>query len=129
MITDHHDWCNSSSGRAYAVPCCFGDIMQFLFGLDPNLSSMTFQQKRNHIFNECGLTQTQYCFSHNMPFFVQEPTCVEVAGLPCPDNSRANAARAYEEGASSGIYCAWAKRHRHLKTPLVIIENVPDSCT
>ena len=52
---------------------------------------------------------------------------LDFSGLPCPDNSRCNPRRLFEEGFSGPVYAVWAQKHRRLRTPLLILENVPDT--
>ena len=49
---------------------------------------------------------------------------LDFSGLPCPDNSRANRKRKFQEGDSGIVYITWAKRHCQKQTPLLILENV-----
>ena len=47
---------------------------------------------------------------------------LDTGGLPCVDFSTAGKKRR-QEGPTSGIFVAWAKRHKTLRTKLVILEN------
>ena len=50
----------------------------------------------------------------------------DYSGLPCQDNSTANTQRKYFEGNNGSVYLVWAKKHRFLRTPLLILENTPE---
>ena len=120
---DHHEWCNSCTGSSLAVPCIFGDILE---QVEPPLpTGIGFEGKLQFSRDKCQLQQTQWCYAHGTFCPINRRVDVDFSGLPCPDNSRANRNRMYEEGPSNGVYCVWAKKHRSLQTPLLILENVP----
>ncbi|CAK9089666.1 unnamed protein product [Durusdinium trenchii] len=50
---------------------------------------------------------------------------MEVAGLPCTDQSAAGN-RLYQEGPTAKVFLAHAKRHIEKETPLLILENVQE---
>ncbi len=70
----------------------------------------------------------QHCYTHNCfcPLFGEDADSeLEVAGLPCTDQSRSGK-RLYEEGPTMIAFMAHAKRHIEKKTALIIIENVQE---
>ena len=126
LIIDHHRWVSTfDSGKD--LPCIFGDILKML----PDDINYTgdFEGKRRRVEASC-LVPKQWCETHNRYCDVIKPGMsidIDISGLPCPDNSKANRSRKYEEGPSAPIYMAWAKRHRLAQTPLILLENVPDA--
>ena len=84
-----------------------------------------FSSKRRKI-EGVTLQPAQFCFTHNCMCDAHHPVDIDVSGLPCPDNSKANRRRLFEEGASGPVYITWAQKHRRNRTPLMILENVPD---
>ena len=90
-------------------------------------ASDTFAQKTVKI-NTAHLQKIQHCFTHNDTcelFSEDKDSDVDFSGLPCPDNSRANHNRQFEEGKTGPVYIVWAKKHKAKKTPLLILENPP----
>jgi site-specific DNA-cytosine methylase len=79
--------------------------------------------------NRASFNSHQFCYSHNGPcklFNVEGGDAdFENAGLPCTDQSGAGK-QLFEEGDTAPVFMAHAKRHCELRTPLVVIENVPD---
>ena len=51
------------------------------------------------------------------------PVDLDLSGLPCQDNSPANQHRQFFEGPRAKTYVLYARKHRLLRTPVVIIEN------
>ncbi len=51
---------------------------------------------------------------------------VEMAGLPCEENSRQNYQRKFMEGRFGNVYPVWAHRQKKQKTSLIILENTED---
>ena len=73
--------------------------------------------------------RTQFCYSCSKECDIFQPKMesqLEVAGLPCTDQSRAGK-QAFEEGVTAPVFIAHAKLHINRRTPLVVLENVPDS--
>ena len=125
LILDHHKWIMSFQGHHHRLPCVFGDILDQIDmkEVDDNLP---FQEKRK-LIDSMPLRSKQVCYTHgfdNCP--VLQHVDIDMSGLPCPDNSRANSRRLFEEGPSAPIYILWAKKHKELATPLLILENTPD---
>lgn len=80
--------------------------------------------------NDAQFCCDQWCYTHNKrcPLFGSDAaTDLEVAGLPCVDQSR-NGARKYEEGPTGPVFISHAKRHIEKATPMIIIENVQELC-
>lgn len=88
-----------------------------------DLKTGTFEEKRRRV-GDTSLVRYHFCRTHNglCDSFVEAD--LELSGLPCPDNSKANRKRMFQEGPTGPVYIAWAERHKRLKTPLLIIENV-----
>ena len=108
------------------LPCIFSDILQQV-PANVDVASGDFASKKQRI-NQCCLAPNQQCMTHNKACSLNVPVDIDMSGLPCPDNSRANNKRKFEEGASGPIYITWAKHHRSNRTPLLILENVPEPC-
>ena len=125
LIIDHHKWLASFTEdfQSRCLPCVFGDVMQQVDGT-VDMSSGNFECKRRRV-SKSVLKRLQYCNTHARPCSVQTPVMLDVSGLPCPDNSRANRGRLFEEGPSGQVYIAWAAQHKQKQTPLLILENVP----
>ena len=127
LIIDHHAWMNSFSDSG-TLPCIFGDILK-LIPESAQLTTGSFSEKRQRV-EGVHLKGEQFCHAHNKYCNALQPTeaDVDLSGLPCPDNSRANRKRKFQEGPTGPVYIAWAKRHKQLQTKLIIIENVRDTC-
>lgn len=125
MIIDNHKWMNTFSPVQTPLPCMFGDILS-QFPADTDLTSGDFATKKRRL-QQKHLSASQYCFTHNQECSIHQAVDIDASGLPCPDNSRANHKRKYEEGSSGVVYITWAKKHRQNQTPLLILENVPES--
>lgn len=124
LIIDHHAWLSKMCCSSQ-LPCIFGDILD-LCNDDVDMKSGTFSEKRRRI-ESATLKDRQWCNCHHNFCRVPTDAHLDLSGLPCPDNSKANRKRKFEEGPSGVIYIVWAKRHKILRTPLIIIENVPES--
>ncbi|CAE7241358.1 unnamed protein product [Symbiodinium necroappetens] len=124
LIIDNHKWMHSSLPSMGLLPCIFGNILDQLVGGGHGHTG-DFVQKSESVEVQ-GLTSKQQCSTHGRECSLQEPVQIDVSGLPCPDNSRANRKRKYEEGPSGLVYITWAQRHKMNQTPLLLIENVPD---
>ena len=128
-IVDHHAWCGELDPTIYkGMPCVFGDLC----GVMPEglLDEGSFIQKVVAA-NRSMLARDAYCYTHNRlcplwPASRRTTADVEVAGLPCPDFSRAGRKRR-EEGPTNKVFISHAKRHVELGTPLIVIENVWDT--
>ena len=115
-----------STGHSRGMPCVFGDVLDQVVGLP---ATEEFQSKpfkeRKELVDKCALAFDQWCYTHAKHCSILRPSDLDVSGLPCPDMSKANNKRRYQEGPTAGVYCVWAKKHRHLRTPLLLVENVP----
>lgn len=124
LIIDHHAWlskvCCSSK-----LPCIFGDILEMCCG-NVDMVNGTFSEKRMRI-ESATLNDHQWCNAHHDFCKVPTGAHIDLSGLPCPDNSKANRRRKFQEGPSGVIYAVWASMHKQQRTPLIIIENVPES--
>ncbi|CAK9079372.1 Uncharacterized protein SCF082_LOCUS37876 [Durusdinium trenchii] len=71
---------------------------------------------------------SQWCFTccKECPLFgPRAMTDIEVAGLPCTDASMCGLRR-FENGPTAQVFLAHCKIHLERRTPMMIIENVPD---
>ena len=103
-------------------PCVFGDVLHQLAYV-PTFKGKRFAEKMAMVDKE-AMGRTQYCYTHAQQCPIMRSVDIDMSGLPCPDNSRANLKRKYEEGDTSSVYAVWAKKHRILQTPVLVIENV-----
>ena len=69
----------------------------------------------------------QHCFAHGRQCSFWERVDLDCSGLPCQDNSKANAKRKFQEGRCAECYIVWAEKHKAMQTPLLILENTPES--
>lgn len=79
--------------------------------------------------NKLRLQSEQFCFTHGRPCPLPGPQEVDfdVSGLPCQENLRANVNRKFFEGRTGSVYLVWSRKHEANRTPLLILENTPDS--
>ncbi|CAE7028680.1 unnamed protein product [Symbiodinium natans] len=125
LVIDHHKWMEQSGiPTSRRLPCIFGDILDQL-PASVDREAGDFAAKRRRV-RAAGLLETQHCWVHNDACRLDVPVQIDVSGLPCPDNSRANLKRKFQEGGSGIVYATWAQRHIQKRTPLLLIENVPD---
>ena len=127
LIIDHHAWMNNFSDNG-TLPCIFGDILK-LIPEYVDLTTGSFSEKRQRV-EGVDLQCDQFCHAHNKycNALQSKEADIDLSGLPCPDNSRANKKRKFQEGPTAPVYIAWAKRHKKLQTRLIIIENVRETC-
>ena len=83
-----------------------------------------FASKRRRL-SKCAMQWFQPCSVHGSLCSAETQVQIDVSGLPCPDNSRCNIKRQFEEGSSGAVYIAWSRVHIAKRTPLLILENVP----
>ena len=124
-IVDNHYWVNQWAWRPTTVPHIFGDIVEQV----PRGSfdkSLPFADRRQQIL-DAPLATSQYCYAHGSRCSILQQSDVDMSGLPCQDNSRANFKRRFFEGPNGTCYAVWGKKHSELKTPLIILENTPDA--
>ena len=105
-------------------PHVFGDIMEQL--PHGSVTDGTFHSKLRSV-NNSHFQGLQFCFTHGHSCCTLEHVDLDISGLPCQDNSKANKKRKFEEGKFVPAYMVWAKKHKLLGTPLIILENTPDS--
>ena len=89
-------------------------------------SSGCFTEKLTEV-SRCFLQQVQYCHKHGRMCPTTSQVDLDVSGLPCQDNSRCNRKRKLEEGRYVPVYMVWAKKHKQMRTALLILENTPDT--
>ena len=127
LIVDNHTWINQFTEYQQPSPCVFENLLHQVPGYI-DLDSGTFEAKRRRL-NNVDLQQRQFCVTHSQLCSLHEPVDMDVSGLPCPDNSRANQKRKFEEGDSGIVYITWSKKHVQNKTPLLVLENVLETCS
>lgn len=111
--------------RRCTLPHVFGDLKLQVSGPINETSSFLLRQVQ---ISRAPLVDKQYCFTHGADCLSTVPVDFDVSGLPCQDNSKANINRQFfQHGKHGSVYLAWAKRHSYLRTPLLILENTPDS--
>ena len=127
VIFDQHRWLNSWSEKTWVKPCLFGDMTLQVAHARPFKGTCL---ERFKAMEEVELAPSQWCYSHGQECPINTwRTCsdIDMSGLPCEENSRANVNRRFLDGRFSDLYALWAQRHRRLRTPLVILENTPDA--
>ena len=80
--------------------------------------------------NRADLMSHDWCFACNKycPLFGESVDAqLEVAGLPCADQSK-QGSQQFEHGPTAIVYLAHGKRMVEKRTPLVVIENVQAQC-
>ena len=124
FIRDNHEWVNSWASRRKGPPHVFGDMLKQV-DFDPEaIAGRTFREKNAAIQN-APFVEQQYCFTHGMDCSCLVRSDLDFSGLPCQDNSRANFRRQFQEGRFNTCFMVWAKKHKALETPLLILENTP----
>lgn len=125
LIVEHHKWVNGSTPQPHPLPCVFGDVLACV-PESVDFVTGTFSVKRRRLSNE-QLKKEQYCVIHDRECPLDTAVDFDFSGLPCPDNSKANHKRRFEEGPTGTVFITYAKMHLDAKTPLLCIENVPES--
>ena len=122
-IFDNHDWMQAWTDRASTPPHVFGNICEQVpsGSYDENAKFATRKRQVDSAF----LQRSQFCFTHNQMCPNLMPVDVDMSGLPCQDMSKANHNRKFFEGNHGDAYLVWSKKHRRLRTPLLILENTP----
>ena len=105
-------------------PHVFSDVLAQVppGSYDPNASL----EDRTRDICEADLCQRQFCHTHGTLCPTLTPVDIDVSGLPCQDNSPCNGKRKFQFGPRFNVYVVWAKKHRRLRTPLLVLENVPE---
>ncbi|CAJ1348098.1 unnamed protein product, partial [Effrenium voratum] len=124
LIFDHHVWCREATGDKFPFPCVFDNV-------EGCIPSNTYDPTSDFVgklkaVSRSKLVRFQHCYTHGKMCDLFNPSLapdLETAGLPCWDFSLAGARR-YENGPTCTVFMAHAKRHKELRTPLLIIENV-----
>ena len=123
-ICDNHQWMQQWTDRKSTVPHVFGNILD---QVPENCFSerKPFYERRDEI-QRAWLQRAQFCYSHNQLCESAVPVDLDFSGLPCQDHSSANTQRQHFEGNNGSVYLVWAKKHRFLRTPLLVVENTPE---
>jgi hypothetical protein len=109
------------------MPHVHGNLLQSVN--DGDLPSEGDFKSRFDKISKLPLSKTMHCFTHGTECRVDTPDHageVNFSGLPCEENSRCNAQRQFLNGRFANLYGCWARRHKVLRTPLLILENTPD---
>lgn len=124
-IIDNHHWAQQWADRRRSVPHIFADLRDqaSLDQVNPRLPFLARWGQASRL----QASHEQFCHTHARYCPSMVPLDFDVSGLPCQDNSRANHNRRFFEGKNSTENLAWAKRHVDLETPLLIIENTPET--
>lgn len=122
VIFDHCKWVNEWVGSYKPVPHVFSDLKEMV-------PTGSFQEhdnfaKRVMDVETAGLKSTQFCHTHGGECPINKPVDVDMSGLPCEDNSTAGK-RMYLHGRFGSCYLVWAKFHREMATPVLVLENTP----
>ena len=97
LIIDHHRWMGTFAGDSPA-PCIFHDVLDQV----PKCCDLTqgsFSEKKRKI-SKVTLNSSQHCLTHNAECNLEAEVDIDFSGLPCPDYSKANKKRKFEEGPS-----------------------------
>lgn len=125
LIFDHAAWVKRALGGWAEEPCVFGDMMDII---PPNSFNPenTFRQKFLDI-DEAPFNTMQYCYRCKTlcPLFPEKASDLELAGLPCVDQSKAGKQK-FREGRTGPIFVVHAKYHAEKKTPLLVLENAQE---
>ena len=128
LIIDHMQWCNNTTEMSHPMPCVFGDMTEVL---PPDTFTEGNFMKKVYRANKMPMMTHQHCYTHNKlcPLGVrgEVDSDYDLSGLPCPDMSPAGL-RLGPEGPTSKVFISRAKLHIARQTPLLIIENVPETC-
>ena len=122
----HHQWVSSWSGRMRGVPHVFGDML-LQVDMDFEAAGLGGFASKAEKVKQADFHSHQYCFAHGRQCSLWDCVDFDFSGLPCEDNSRMNFKRKFEEGRYAPCYMTWSKKHRAMKTPLLILENTPAS--
>ena len=124
-ILDNTKWVNEWVGSFKPCPHVFGDVVQKIppnsFNEDADFES------RRHQIDSAMMSSSQFCYMHGGHCSLLKPVDLDVSGLPCEENSRANHKRKYMQGRFGNLYLVWAQYHREMRTPLLILENTPET--
>lgn len=125
VIVDHHRWLNTWSTKTFTVPHIHGDLREHI---PPEAlpQTGTFRDRVEQV-NAAPLLDKQYCYTHRCYCSSLKETDLEMSGLPCEENSRANTRRRFFEGRFSNLYAIWSRRQRKLGTKLIILENTEET--
>ena len=124
-IFDNHRWVNTWNARKSTAPHVFGDMLEQV-PKGTFHSGQTFCEKYAAA-EKAWLQRSQFCYSHNQYCAIPESD-VDLSGLPCEDNSQCNINRLFFEGRNGPVYATYVKKHKRLRTPLLIVENTPEPC-
>ncbi len=124
VIFDHHKWINSWVGTFKPAPHLFGNLCDTVpaGSFDP---VAPFDERKSQV-NDAPMCTSQFCLTHGGHCSLTKPVDLDMSGLPCEDNSRANFKRRFLHGNFGSVYLIWAKYHRRMRTPVLLLENTPE---
>lgn len=128
LITVHMQWCNNTTEMSHPMPCVFGDLTEVLppdtFNTEENFMKNLYRA------NKMPMMTHQHCYTHNKlcPLGLRGEVAsdYDLSGLPCPDMSPAGLRKGCE-GPTGPVFISHAKLHIARQTPLLVIENVPET--
>lgn len=95
---DNHRWVQEWTDHKYLQPHVFDDVKA---QIPPGtLDESASFQKRKAQCEKCNFRKTAFCHVHNKECSLEDPADLNVSGLPCQDNSRANLNRLFLSTAS-----------------------------
>ena len=128
-LQDNLRWCQQAMNSSCRPPCLFGDVQGCI--PEASFSKTGLFMPRFHQVAQAPLLTHQFCYTHNRECEILGARAAsdwETAGLPCVDFSQAGK-RQRENGPTATVFACHAKRHIHLETPVILLENVQDhSC-
>lgn len=119
--TSEMDWCYTHGCYCPAFPP------------KPDLISISRGYRARRILLQCvanmfPVNWVIYYQFDSFPTFSTKTPLISASPVIChPRNSRANCNRKYMNGRFANVYGVWGKRHRELRTPLVVLENTEET--
>ena len=130
LLAENLRWCSHVVAGHDARDCCiFGDMMEILpygtlrhehVGYSQKLSAV--QSLGSNVPN----VNTSWCAGHQTYCSLNKgaQAVFSVAGLPCPDMSRAGK-KQKRAGPTSVVYMSHGHYHKQNRTPLLLVECTP----
>ena len=124
VIFDHHKWTNQWIGVFKPAPHVFGNVCETV--PEGSFDALASFDERKYQVNHAPMCTSQFCLTHGGHCSLMKGVDLDMSGLPCEDNSRANCKRHFLHGNFGSVYLLWAKHHRTMRTPVVLLENTPE---
>lgn len=108
-------------------------VIALHFPPKPDLISISRGYRARRILLQCvanmfPVNWVIYYQFDSFPTFSTKTPLISASPVIChPRNSRANCNRKYMNGRFANVYGVWGKRHRELRTPLVVLENTEET--